>query len=95
MWDILTFNTFITQKVLILIYYLGAIGVPVLMFVYRKTLLSKFQFLKKIEPRYKTNTKTVITFIILFLCMELFWRMMFEMIIGYFDMHDYLYQLSR
>lgn len=27
--------------------------------------------------------------------MELFWRMMFEAMIGYFDMHDYLQHLSK
>ena len=95
MWDILTFNAFVAQKVLIVLYYLGAIGVPILTLVYRKNLLSKFQFLEKIELQFKNKTKTVIALIILFLCMELFWRMMFEMMIGYFDMHDYLYELSQ
>lgn len=95
MWDFLTFNTFITQNVLIVFYYLGAIGVPAFMLIFRKTLFSKFVFLKKIELYFKDKTKTLLVLIMLFLCMELFWRMMFEMMIGYFDMHDYLYMLSQ
>ena len=95
MWDILTFNAFVAQKVLIVLYYLGAIGVPVLTLVYRKTLLNKFQFLEKIELQFKSKTKTLIGLVIIFLLMELFWRMMFEMMIGYFDMHDYLYHISQ
>lgn len=94
MWDILTFNTFVAQKVLIVIYYLGAIGVPVLVIFYIKTILSKFQFLEKMALNFNNKTKTLILLSVLFLCMELFWRMIFEMMIAYFDIHDYLYQLS-
>ena len=95
MWDFLTFNTFIAQNVLMFFYYLGAIGVPILMIYYRKTLLSKFLFLEKIELYFQDKTKTLVVFVIIFLLMELFWRMIFEMMIGYFDMHDYLYHISQ
>ncbi len=33
--------------------------------------------------------------IVLFLLGELFLRMFFEMLIGYFDMHDYLYEIYK
>jgi len=48
----------------------------------------KFQ----IELRYKVFVYGV--FICCFLMMELFWRMAFEMMIAYFQMHDALMQLT-
>ncbi len=52
MWDFLTFNTFVTKNILIIMIF--------------------FLF-----------------------CIEIFLRMFFEMLIGYFDMHDYLYKILQ
>ena len=38
--------------------------------------------------------KKVFIIVFVFIFAELFWRMFFEMLIGYFDMHDYLQVLS-
>lgn len=104
MYDFLTFNTFITQKVLLLFYYIGAIGFPLLILTQRKKFLKKFLVVANIELWVKNLYSSlkrrdriiaIVTIFFLFFCMELFWRMMFEMMIGYFDMHDYLQQLSE
>ena len=83
MWDIVTFNSFITQDVLIFFYYIGVVIIPIVLYYFRENLTKKFPW------------SNWIIFIIFFVCIELFWRMFFEMMIGYFDMHDYLYEISK
>jgi hypothetical protein len=101
MIDFLTFNTFISQKVLVVFYYFFAIFIPVGFFYFR-SYLKKYQFFSKlynlVEKAYKNLDKnekilTILTIIFLFFMFELFLRMFFEMMIGYFDMHDYLHKL--
>jgi len=85
MKDFLLFNTFITQDILIIIYYLGVLFLPIFLWVYRTyilTIILKKDFISKIY------------LIIFILILELFWRMMFEAMIGYFDIHNYLEILS-
>ncbi len=88
MLDFLKFNTFITQDILIFFYYVGAFTLPWLLWKYGKTLLAKFFKLKNARGEK-------VAFIALFVCVELCWRMFFEMMIGYFDMHEYLYKISQ
>jgi len=92
MWDFLTFNSFITQNILILFYYLGAVVFPVILWLKKDPVLSKLSFIKISD---ENKTTIYLTILVLFLLMEIFWRMMFEVMIGYFDMHDYLYQISQ
>jgi len=87
MWDILTFNTFITPDVLIFFYYIGVIFIPFLLWVFRD------YFDKYISA--KNRVKIVFILLALFITSELFLRMIFEMIIGYFDMHNYLQILNH
>ena len=104
MYDILVFNTFITRNVMIFFYLLGAVLMPIVLYIFRKKLIEKNMRMKDVYDRLKAfygtfsmGQKTVfwLVFIAIFLCMELCWRMVFEMIIGYFDMHDYLYQIAN
>ncbi len=104
MWDILTFNSFVTQDVLIFFYYIGALVIPVSLYYFRDYLIKKLSLFKTANDKIKdfyislsvTEQKVFwVTFITLFLCMELCWRMIFEAMIGYFDMHDYLYEISK
>ena len=90
MYDYLIFNSFITPSVLIVVYYMGVFFLPVLLWIYRK----KVRFL---YDAYESQNKLkVILFIFgIFLVMQLFWRIMFEMIIGYFDMYNYLHQMAH
>ena len=104
MEDFLSFNRFITQDVLIVFYYLGALLMPILLYLFRGYLLEHVSFFKTVSDRLRTfygkfglKEKILfwLVFLTLFLCMELCWRMIFEAMIGYFDMHDYLYQIMR
>lgn len=104
MWDILSFNSFITQDVLIFFYYIGAIVIPVALYYFRDYIIKKIPLFKTANDTVKdfyislsaTEQKVFwVTFITLFLCMELCWRMIFEAMIGYFDMHDYLHEIAK
>ncbi len=104
MWDFLTFQTFITQDVLIIIYYIGAILIPVILWYFKDYLRNRFTLFSRIDTASKqlfsalsTQNRLLVLFgfFTLFLCMELCWRMMFEMMIGYFDMHDYLQTIAN
>ncbi len=103
MIDFLTFKSFITPTVLILFYYIGAVIIPI--FSFTLMLWIKDRYFKKVSLTLKESITSNTTlsqriifiaiFIGLFLLMELFWRMMFEFLIAYFDMHDSLMRLSE
>ena len=101
MWDILTFNHFITQDVLLLFYYVGLFAIPVILVFSREYLVKNISILKKIDDKIqnsldlKEKTIILVSFFVLLIFVELGWRMLFEMMIGYFDMHDYLYDISQ
>jgi len=90
MWKFLTFERFITQDILIIIYYMGVLFLPLLLWVYRDKAVNFFK-------SYRSDNKFVILIgaVIIFLMMQLIWRMMFEVMIGYFDMHNYLQILAK
>lgn len=87
MWDILSFKTFISPNVLVLFYYTGAVGIPIVLWYFQTYLLKK--------PRIKSNALMWVGFIVMIIFAELFWRMIFEMLIGYFDIHNYLQKLNE
>ena len=104
MIDYLTFHRFIARDLLLVFYYLGAVGVPLAMIVFkgwcRRTLSICDIFFNILEKVHRQTTwrRRVIAwgaFSLLFLLMELCWRMMFEVMIGYFDMHDTLYEIYK
>jgi hypothetical protein len=104
MRDILAFNHFITQDILIVFYYVGAVLMPLLMWLGRGWIVRNIAFAKRWDESLKKGYGSLskggkITVILavagLFLCMELCWRMIFEVMIGYFDMHDYLYEIYK
>ena len=97
MWDILTFHRFVTRDVLVVCYYLGAVVMPLVLLLLRRSITRKFTFLQNIERAlqkwFKSRSQIEkaavwIVFIVGFLLMELGWRMVFEAMIGYFDIHD-------
>ena len=98
MQDFLTFQTFITPTLLLIIYYIGALVIPVLSWYF--TLWIKKVYLSDVSKAIKDRTSPkqrfilFMTFFITLLCMEIVWRVMFEFFIAYFDMHDALMKLS-
>ena len=92
--DFLTFNVFITKYVLIFFYYLFSIGFPIGFLLFKGKILKSFPKIAR-YLKEKTNLKFWLIILVLFLFGELFFRMFFEMLIGYFDMHDYLYTIAK
>jgi len=101
--DFLSFNHFISPGVLIVTYYMGAVLMPLLLWLSRHYLINKislFSDLDEIRQRIFSSLGTrneilfITAFIMMFFFMELMWRMMFEAMIGYFQMHDYLQYLT-
>jgi hypothetical protein len=99
MWSFLTFESFITQDVLIFFYYMFAIFIPFFLWMMRSYVLKKVPLFGDIDSSLKGKFNAlsigkklalIALFVMMFLCMELCLRMMFEMMIGYFDMHNYL-----
>lgn len=89
--DFLTFESFISIKVLIVLYYSGALFIPMILWYKRHLLLKIMDMLIHAAPI--TATRLLLGSIIFFILLELGWRMMFEMLIGYFQMRDYLQQM--
>ena len=96
--DFLTFRSLVSPSVLVVMYYLGALGMPIFIIylVYR---------LRRIDPSLMPRARVWLetlgldrgrrwrllgVMIILFLLGELGWRMMFEFILVYFQIRDAL-----
>lgn len=102
MQNFLTFQTFITPTLLIVIYYMGAILIPIVSWYLarwiKKSYFSEVSGIVKEEILTRTTSKqrfiVLLAFFLCFLCMEIFWRVIFEFFIAYFDMHDALMQLN-
>ena len=104
MLNFLSFDTFITKYILIGCYYCGAVLMPIFLWISRDKICSKFQVCINFQNRVLAEFKElplkdrlilIIFFISIFLMMELAWRMMFETMIAYFQMRDYLYMISH
>jgi hypothetical protein len=102
MQDFLTFQTFITPTLLILLYYVGAVLIPLLSWYLarwiKRSYFSEVSGIIKEEIDTRTTSKqrfiVLLAFLFCFLCMEILWRVLFEFFIAYFDMHDALMQLK-
>jgi len=103
MLDFLSFKNFISKDILILAYYLGAIITPLFLWRIRLYLARKFYIIDKIHQMqadfYNTlnnedKLRLIIFLLMMFIIMEIIWRMMFEFMIAYFEMRDYLQIIS-
>ena len=81
--EFLSFDIFVTKYILIFFYYLFALLLPVVLYYFKQ----------KIEIKFKIKSWMIV--LVLIVLAELFMRMFFEMLIGYFDMHDYLFSISK
>jgi hypothetical protein len=91
MLDFLAFRTFITPSVLLIAYYSGAVMMPLVGWAVMRWLKQRY------APDFIPPKRGYLLalFLLCFLCGELFWRIFFEFLIAYFDMHDALMQMSR
>lgn len=100
--DFLTFKTFISTEALIIFYYLGAVILPIGLWLLLTWLIRKYKLLNTAYENVKEllwtslsqrqQTKLIAFYLITFLFMELFWRMLFEFLIAYMQMRDALLQ---
>ena len=100
MIDFLTFKSFISIDVLILFYYFGALVLPIGLWMVSMWLIRRYQLFNTFYEQSQTllwevlNKKQKIQvglfFIISFLFMQLFWRMLFEFLIAYMQIRDAL-----
>jgi len=98
MRDFLTFQTFITPTLLIIMYYIGALLIPLVSWYITRWIQKSYftEISNNIKEEFLTKTTSkqrfivYAAFIISFLCIEILWRVMFEFCIAYFDMHDAL-----
>jgi hypothetical protein len=89
--NFLTFESFISIKVLIILYYAGAFFIPMILWYKRQFISKLMDVLMHSAPI--SSTRLILGSMIFFILLELGWRMMFEMLIGFFQMRDYLQQL--
>ena len=99
MTDFLTFKTFISIDILILSYYIGAIIIPIAMWLSKEFLQRKFKILDRFNNflmnlfgtmSLKRKILSILFFVFIFISMEIVWRMCFEAMIGYFQMIEAL-----
>jgi len=99
MQDFLTFKTFISIDILILSYYIGAVIIPIAMWLSKAYLQRKFQILDRFNSflitlfgtmSLKRKVISISLMIIMFISMEIVWRMCFEAMIGYFQIIEAL-----
>ena len=79
--DIINFKTMISGTMLFIFYYIGAIVVPFIIYLYTKNIY---------KPVQKNTPKVFLIFISMFIFMEILWRMMFEFLIAFLQIRDAL-----
>ena len=103
MRDFIFFDHLIARDILLIFYYLGAVVVSVSIFSVARASICGNSFLSglfavpgDLSGRISLLRRIfalVLTLLFLFF-MELGWRLLFEMMIAYFDMHDYLARIA-
>ena len=101
--DFLTFKTFISTEVLITFYYLGAIILPIITWLILNWAIKRYKLINTSYENIKESLWKILNkkqqlkflsfFIIVFLFMEIFWRMLFEFLIAYMQIRDALLQI--
>jgi len=97
MQDFLTFKTFISPTVLTIMYSFGLFIMPLfawfVMSKVKKYIPSQIMDLKNqafSQMRRQDKVKMILFALLMLLCMEICWRMMFEFLIAYMQMRDAL-----
>lgn len=95
--DFLSFKTFISTEALIVFYYVGAFVAPIVIWVITRCAIKKYKLFDIVYKDgkeiiwasldKKRKVKLVIIVILAFLLMELLWRMLFEFLIAYMQIH--------
>jgi hypothetical protein len=98
-WGLVTFETFVSPTLLIWFYYLGAVGGPIvgllvmrqLIAVARRVDIPRSDATEELRKAWlKTAMGIRLMALLSLLFFELFWRMLFEFLLAYFQMRDAL-----
>lgn len=100
MIDVLTFDTLISIPVLLVFYYLGALVMPVVAWLAMVLLLRRFE---PLDQAFQAGIRVfdsliplrwrlliLLVMLLMFVSMELGWRVMFEFLIAFMQMRDAL-----
>jgi len=90
--EFLTFDAFVSIPILMVAYYGGVLLIPLLAIANRSFLLRWIRAFEGKFPHSKVRLFLLLGFF--FIVFQVIWRMMFETIIGYFQMREYLQQLA-
>ncbi len=90
------FELFITPSVLIFMYWLGAVGLPLLAIVLIRKILQHpaMPDISEVPVWQRNRTLVIASGITMFVFAELIWRMMIETVLAYFQMRDALIGVS-
>jgi len=94
--DVLTFRTFVSPSVLVAVYYVGAISIPLLAWLLARRVVAGLQSrdtrweVGRSGQRGGSRTRVGALTLLIFLGMELGWRMLFEFLLAYFQIRDAL-----
>ncbi len=96
----LLFETFISGKILVMIYIMGALIIPIIIWRLPSALLEKYPALQKIcgcgknlvwsQLNTKQRLQISTVFFIMFFFAEIIWRMMIEFLMAYMQIRDAL-----
>lgn len=104
LWGLATFEIFVASSLLILFYYLGTVAGPlVAVFVVRRLLAQREHLeLPQFEPGdrllqswARTRLGLTVLAVLAMVFFELLWRVLFEAVLAYFQMRDYLSGLAQ
>lgn len=98
--DFLAFQVYITPTVLLAVYYVGALLIPVMIYVIARRLQQRlsrkdWKRVEDLAPRWLSQRSRIIAYAAIGLVLaELGWRMIFEFLMAYFQMHEALTRMS-
>ena len=100
MQDFLTFKTFISPTALIVFYYMGAIVMPLFIWFFSRWIMKKITMMEQSYQvaknmgwgslTLKHKILFIVLFVMIFLFMQVLWRMMFEFLIAYMQIREAL-----
>jgi len=95
LYDLLSFRTLVTPAVLIWVYYLGALGMPLVAWI----LARKVQHVRKVSSEHAAEPEWIgkkdlwrvrLLFLVFFLMGELAWRIFIEFFVAFFQIRNAL-----
>lgn len=102
-FDFLGFRLLISPAIFFIVYYIGALILPVGSWLIVSRIKQKYWVVSGDnvstsetinDTSHKNRNRIVILFITLFICLEVFWRMFIEFLMAYFQIRDALLILA-